>query len=125
MPYSIFEHRHRFSAWAAARAAQVRSGVKVRDFREALEKSGLTEFLKEPASKHVTQDEFEVLHRRWCSAIIDYLGTKGMRNIAYGRAAKLVAVYLKAMVVLGTDPDCELAQIAHPPRGFNHAGQSR
>jgi hypothetical protein len=63
MPYSIFEHRHRFSAWAAARAAQVRSGVKVRDFREALEKSGLTEFLKEPASKHVTQDGFEELHR--------------------------------------------------------------
>jgi hypothetical protein len=32
-----------------------------------------------------------------------------------GRAAKLVAVYLKAMVVMGGDPETSLARVAHPP----------
>jgi hypothetical protein len=33
----------------------------------------------------------------------------------FGRAAKLVAVYLKATVVVGGDPETSLARVAHPP----------
>ena len=115
MSYDIFEHKHRFSVWAAARAAQVRSGAKVKDLREALENCGIVEFLNDSASMQVDQEQFDVLHRGWCVNIIDFLTKKGGTKATFGRAAKLVAVYLKSMVVIGGDPDCGLAQVVHPP----------
>ncbi len=35
--------------------------------------------------------------------------------MTFGRAAKLVAVYLKAMVVVGQIVQTTLARVAHPP----------
>lgn len=46
---------------------------------------------------------------------VDPLAEKGIANVTYGRAAKLVAVYLKSMIVLGPDGPSSLASIAHPP----------
>ena len=115
MSYDIFEHKHRFSVWAAARAVQNRFGAKVKDLREALENCGIVEFLNDSASMQVDQEQFDVLHRDWCVNIIDFLAKKGVTKATFGRAAKLVAVYLKSMVVIGGDPDCRLAQVAHPP----------
>jgi hypothetical protein len=37
-----------------------------------------------------------------------------VENVTYGRAAKLVAVYLKTMIVI-PNPDSVFATIAHPP----------
>lgn len=114
MPYDIFEHRHRFSAWAAARAAQVRSGITVRDPVQALEKCGIVEFLKDHESLQLGQAQFNDLHRTWCKSVMSSFVTNGNTHITFGRAAKLIAVHLKSMVVLNAD-SCELARVAHPP----------
>ena len=39
----------------------------------------------------------------------------GVTNPTFGRAAKLVAVYLKSMVIIGPAGDSPLARIARPP----------
>lgn len=112
--YDLFEHRHRFAVWAAARAAQ-RGFASVALLREALEATDLVDFLLGPGSLETGAATFDALHRRWCSAIVDFLHERGIDGPAYGRAAKLVAVYLKAMIVTGPHPDSRLASVAHPP----------
>jgi hypothetical protein len=116
MPYDLFEHRHRFAVWAAARATQrafAKATVEV--LRDALEHCGVKEFLSANANTAIDADAFREHHRRWCRAIIANLTDAGISDPTFGRAAKLVAVYLKTMIVLGPLGDCDLAQVAHPP----------
>lgn len=112
--YELFEHKHKFSVWAAARAAQ-RGFTNVDNLREALENCGVIEFIKDPASFEINEDEFRNCHTVWCNQIIDYLTRKGVKNSTFGRAAKLIAVYLKSMFIVGGAAQCNLAKIAHPP----------
>jgi hypothetical protein len=109
MSYSEYEHRHNFFIWAAARAAQ-RGFTNVEMLRDALEQSRIEEFVKSGELK----GSFDENHKLWCASICDYLNEKGIQNVSYGRAAKLVNVYLKGMVVIG-DLQSELARIIHPP----------
>lgn len=115
MAYDVFEHKHRFAVWAAARAAQRGFGVTTVDVGGAVEHCGIVEFLRDPSSIHVGRDRFNTLHKGWCRCIIRSLTEKGVRDATFGRAAKIVAVYLKSMVVVGSDPGCSLASAAHPP----------
>lgn len=112
MAYDISEHRHRFSVWAAARATQ-RGFARVDVLRDALEQCGVREFLLSPDAFQTDEDHFRVLHNAWCRSIVQFLeGTHP--NVSFGRAAKLIAVYLKSMVVLAR-PETSLARVAHPP----------
>ena len=43
------------------------------------------------------------------------LNQRGIRTVKYGRAAKLVAVYLKTMVIVGEGADTPLGHSIHPP----------
>jgi hypothetical protein len=112
--YDLFEHRHRFAVWAAARGSQ-RGFAKVEDLRNALESSDIVDFLRRGGAHGIDATAFEVHHRRWCAAIVQKLHEIGIPNVSYGRAAKLVALYLKAMVVVGPDSGSDLARVAHPP----------
>lgn len=112
--YSPFRHRHNFAGWAAARAAQ-RRWIKTRGILEALENSGLPEFLREPAKWPDEPVDFDELHRGWCRRIVANVRSHRDAEATFGRAAKVVAVYLKSMVVVGPDCDSVLARIAHPP----------
>lgn len=114
MRYGIDEHRHRFSVWAAARAAQ-RSFTTVDNLRTALESSGVVEFLRTCDIESIDEAAFEKLHRSWCRAIALALQNAGIKNATFGRAAKLVAVYLKSMVVLAGKSESALSKVAHPP----------
>ncbi|MCB1582564.1 MAG: hypothetical protein KDI92_05815 [Xanthomonadales bacterium] len=109
MVYSEHKHKHNFFAWAAARAAQ-RGFTSVKNLQDALEESDIEEFTE---SKQLVND-FDTSHKLWCNSICDYLIGKGVQNVSYGRAAKLVAVYLKGMVVI-EDLSSDLARIIHPP----------
>lgn len=117
MPYDMTEHRHRFAAWAAARAVQRGWGSsKTGTLRNALESCGIREFIGSPESPHgVDEHRFRDLHRQWCHGVIESLTQQGVAAATFGRAAKLVAVYLKVMVVLSPAGDCDLARVAHPP----------
>src|SRR5439155_20008024 len=48
---------------------------------------------------------------------ISSLINAGVREeqVTFGRAAKLIAVYLKSVVVLGTRGSSSLSKVAHPP----------
>ncbi len=116
MPYDITEHRHRFAAWAAARAVQRGWGSsKTEKLRDALESCGVGKFVCSADPGDIDERRFRELHRQWCRAVIVSLTQKGVPDATFGRAAKLVAVYLKVMVVLGPAGDCDLARVAHPP----------
>jgi hypothetical protein len=112
--YGIDDHRHRFSVWAAARATQ-RGLTNVVNLRKALEGCGVVAFLACGNLEAVDEAAFENHHRSWCRAIMACLIDLGVPNVTFGRAAKLIAIYLKSIVVLGSGCGSRLSQIAHPP----------
>ncbi len=114
--YDMAEHRHRFSIWAAARAAQRGCrGCDTDTLRHALENSGIREFLKTANFHGLNEERFDKLHRQWCTSITNFLKAKRV-DVRFGRAAKLVGVYLKSFAVLGGgDGAAPLARLAHPP----------
>ena len=114
MAYDLFQHRHNFAAWAAARATQ-RGFTSTENLIDALSGCGVVAFLRNPTCANTDYDKFETLHRQWCSAVCQSLQKRGIAHVTYGRAAKLVAVYLKSTVVLGLAPASPLAAVAHPP----------
>ena len=59
MNYSHFQHRHNFAVWCAARAVQ-RKFAKTPFLKEALEKSGVVEFIRQNEDKTISQEDFEI-----------------------------------------------------------------
>jgi hypothetical protein len=114
MSYDHFEHRHRFASWAGARAAQ-RAFAPSAVLCSAIEATSLRAFLREPASLDIAACRFDRRHRIWCNAVIKHLSDNGIEDATFGRAAKLIAVYLKAMVVVGENAQSQLASVVHPP----------
>jgi len=112
--YSFFTHRHNFAVWAAARASQ-RSFTSVSILKAALEASELPQGIQDPSKWPTCADQFDIFHRFYCSRIADHLRTAGVANVSYGRAAKLVAVYLKSTVVVSEHARSTFADIIHPP----------
>ena len=114
MAYTLLDHRHRFSVWAAARAAQRGlKGGKVDVLRDTVEQSGVVEFARAKISV-VDADAFNKEHRRWCSSIVEYLQSRDV-SASFGRAAKLIAIYLKSMVILDGSVETERTRFIHPP----------
>ncbi|MBI1327332.1 MAG: hypothetical protein GC136_06775 [Alphaproteobacteria bacterium] len=104
--YDEFEHRHRFAAWAAARAAQrgLLGGTN-KNLINALGGCNIKEFVRNPS-----RDLYERDHDKWCDSILNEI-----RFMAYGRAAKLIAVYLKVMLILDPGVPSEITDVIHPP----------
>ncbi len=116
MPYELFEHRHNFAVWAAARAAQRGfAGANVSTLRNALKASCIRRFLLNPKCMDIDCARFEKRHRSWCRSICAFLNTHSVKTVSYGRAAKLIAVYLKTMVVIGGSAYTSLGCCIHPP----------
>jgi hypothetical protein len=112
--YDLSEHRHRFAVWAAARASQ-RGFTKVKNLREALQETDIRTVLSAPQTFQLSAVEFDGLYRRWCSSICSSLEQDRIANVTYGRAAKLVAVYLKATVIMGDGCNSSFGRNLHPP----------
>ena len=115
MSYTLFEHRHRFASWAAARAAQ-RKLTSVPRLVDALESCGVVEVVGgDQSTWPLDAASFDSAHAGWCRRAVQRLHDKGVAAARYGHAAKLIAIYLKAMVVNGGYEDSAFARIAHPP----------
>src|SRR5690606_23430641 len=101
MDYDIDEHRHRFALWAASRAAQRGlSGGAVMALSTAIDCSSLPGTVRSDRSAWPSSaTEFDDSHRHWCSEICARFLEDTANFLSYGRAAKLVAIYLKATVV--------------------------
>jgi hypothetical protein len=114
MGYTLLDHRHRFSVWAAARAAQRGlKGGKVDVLRDALEQSGVVEFARANI-RILDREGFDNEHRGWCRSIVKFLQCRDV-SASFGRAAKLIAIYLKTMIILDGNIETECVRVIHPP----------
>jgi len=113
MTYSHFIHRHKFAVWCAARAVQ-RKFAKTIFLRDASEKCGIVEFMEHYNGGYISPETFDKLHENWCQAILKSWEEDQVANGSYGRAAKLIAVYIKSMIVVQNDQTA-LSIVAHPP----------
>jgi hypothetical protein len=103
---------HNFSLWTACRAIQ-RGFVKTEVIIDFIESSRLQYLIKEVSRTPLTEKTFDAWHKKTVNRIISKAGKKGI-DISYGRAAKLVAIYLKTSLVI-PGPTTSLAKFAHPP----------
>lgn len=99
------EHIHRFAIWTSSRAVQRGFKAKTKAIKVAIEKTELQSLIN---NKNGIND-FDSFHKKTCNIIIKDL------NTTYGRAAKIVAIYIKTTVVLRDNGTSPLANKAHPP----------
>jgi hypothetical protein len=113
--YDLLAHRHRFAVWTAARAVQrAFHGSCTSNCNEALEKSGVTVFVGDASYSGMTDARFNELHVDWCRRILAEFIRLGSTGATYGRSAKLVAVYLKTMIVVGGFGYTDFGRVLHP-----------
>jgi hypothetical protein len=110
--YSFNEHRHRYAVWTAARAVQ-RNFTTTVAIKKALESSDIRAFME--AEKEYSNSEFDEFHIVCADKIIDSFESQGIENVSYGRAAKIIAIYLKTSVVLCSKATCQKSKVIHPP----------
>jgi hypothetical protein len=93
--YDIYEHVHRFAAWAASRAAQRGlNGFTVEVGRKIIKNAELHKVLR--GGVHLLPDKksVDIWHKKWCEKLIKKANEQGL-TFSHGRAAKLMNVYLK------------------------------
>lgn len=112
MSYLLNEHTHRFAVWTAARAVQ-RSFTSTENIKYAIGKSGLKEFVVSVPCK--SQNDFDSFHESCCDSLIAALKEKEVTDASFGRAAKIVAIYLKTTIIIASDNIDERKELIHPP----------
>lgn len=116
-PYTIQTHRHRFAVWTSARAV-ARNFTSTTQIKKAIEFAGLRTFV-ESGNGFSSQDSFDVWHSQTCSDILQYWINEPVdakiKNPSFGRAAKVVAIYLKTMIGLGEVDAHPMQKWMHPP----------
>ena len=110
--YSFKQHLHNYSVWTAARAVQ-RGFTTTRNIKIAIEKSDLQQFCELNFCKDVA--EFEGFHRKCANQIMETFDDLDVRNATYGRASKIIAIYLKTAIVIPSKGECILSEFIHPP----------
>ncbi len=114
MSYSIEQHKHRFSAWAAGRAANVKGcRFSVEQAKAIIEAVALERLLTSPDELPLPSD-IDSVHALWRAQVITESAALGL-TFTHGIAAKLINVYLKAAFVCGGYHDHERVQALHPP----------
>lgn len=115
VPYDIEEHKHRFAAWAASRAASTKTcRFTVLQGKNILEATGLRELLSSP-NLLPSPTEIDTKHRAWRIAAIESATSKNLTGFSHGTAAKLINVYLKAaFVCAGFESHINVGAL-HPP----------
>jgi hypothetical protein len=113
--YTIQEHRHRFAVWAAGRACSrgKGKGFTVKNARTMLEAAGLKKI--NSADDLPGPEEID----RWVNVLIRAVMKAGVKqcglDISYGRAQKLVNIYLKSKIVCGVSRHDDRIKKLHPP----------
>ena len=113
MPYDFNEHKHRYAVWTAARAQRAYATTEI--IENAINATDLQAFSKQ--TELISQEAFDAKHHQWCLSMISYLQAYQAKKMdcTYGRAAKIIAIYLKTAVILpnkGASPICD---VIHPP----------
>lgn len=114
MSYTINDHIHNYAIWTAARAVQ-RGFAETKIIKEAIECTSLKKLIDN--NEFVTNEQFDIFHKKTAHEIIYSLTDKGERiknKATYGRAAKMIAIYIKTAVII-RDSQSMLSKLAHPP----------
>jgi hypothetical protein len=115
MTYTFNEHLHNYAVWAAARAV-ARNFTNTANVKSAIEEAGLRRLLDNNEMFSIAS--FDQFHRETARRIIAHLKhiDNGLEEKAtYGRAAKIIAIYIKTAIVIRDSGMSNLARIAHPP----------
>jgi len=111
--YAIHEHRHRYAAWAASRAASTKTcRFTVLQGKNIIEAVGLHGLLSDPA-RLPEPAGMDSAHQRWRESAIKAAQGLDLRGFGHGTAAKLINVYFKGAFVCA---GCEM----HPKVGALH-----
>lgn len=114
MAYSIDEHRHRFAAWAASRAANVKGRrFSVKQGKAIVEGARLNYVVANPA-RLPNPPDVDLTHRAWRESVIVAAKTQSL-PFTHGVAAKLINIYFKAGFVCGGHHNDPRVQALHPP----------
>ena len=114
MPYDIEEHKHRFAAWAAGRAASVKGcRFTVEQAKVIIEAVGLRRCIEDPGTLPAPA-AVDAQHRIWRQSVIEEASRLGL-TFTHGVAAKLINIYLKAALVCGGNHQHERIGCLHPP----------
>ncbi|MCJ2063384.1 hypothetical protein MKK63_11755 [Methylobacterium sp. J-088] len=124
MAYSLIEHRHRFAAWAAGRAAGTKGcRFAVEEGRGLIEGTDIPLYAADRQGAPETPEDFDGRHRLWREQMVAQAQAKriGGANgcFTHGVAAKLINIYLKLTVICSLSPlaqeEPSRADIIHPP----------
>lgn len=112
--YDIYEHVHRFAAWAAARAASTKGQrFKVKKGKELIEAARLKDYLNGKKSLPDNPKGMDKIHRMWRKSVRSAADERGF-VISHGVAAKLINVYFKAGLVTIANCNQQIGAL-HPP----------
>lgn len=110
--YSFAEHRHRYASWTAARAVQ-RSFANTALICSAIDATrNLRTFAESDHSPN--QEAYDEQHAAWCQQLIAAFSALG-KPCSFGRAAKIVAIYLKTAVIIPEKGTSPRSLVIHPP----------
>ena len=114
MAYDINDHKHRFAAWAASRAASVNGcRFKVEQGKKIIERAGLCKLIATADNLPDTKD-IDSTHRKWRKSVIQQAKKLDLK-FTDGVAAKLINVYLKCVFVCGGFEHDKRVERLHPP----------
>jgi hypothetical protein len=97
--YTIEQHKHRYAAWAASRAASTKTcRFEVQIGKEIIEETCLDALLSSPNKLPIPKNT-DVEHKFWREKAILAAEKRGLVGFGHGVAAKLINVYLKGAFV--------------------------
>lgn len=110
--YNINDHRHRYACWTAARAVQRGYSVKTPEIIGAIENTNLNKKVSALHRTPLTAVEFDDFHKEAANSL--KIELEKHATTSYGRAAKIIAIYIKTAHILA-DHSSALSRVAHPP----------
>jgi hypothetical protein len=113
--YDIYEHLHRFAAWAASTAASQQSCRFPVEIGERIIKAAkLKKILYAPERLPTNAIDMDAQHKKWRKSVRAAAKRRGL-DMSHGVAAKLINVYLKAGLVMVANCDKARVCALHPP----------
>jgi hypothetical protein len=100
--YTIDDHIHRYSIWTAARASQ--RGLKnltIKKVKNIIENVNLKQRIEvyRNSESEINNKTFTIFHKEVANDIIKQ-GEILKINLTYGRASKIISIYLKTAIVI-------------------------
>lgn len=120
------DYVNQFASWTACRAVQ-RGFLKTETLKEVINTVDLQKQIFDLASRNIDSDVFDKWHSTISKEIIDQANilidsqaskirdsNNETLKMTYGRAAKMIAIYIKTSHII-REPQSELSKFAHPP----------